>query len=73
MGEAQNQPFYSIVRPHTERPCGLPPRGEDQPALAARPPLKDYLSPGAARHLTTDREMRLERRSHRRLLASRAW
>ena len=51
----------------------MPSRGEDQSPLAARPPERDYLSPGAARHATTDRETRLERRFYRRLWRRRAW
>ena len=63
------KPSYAIVGPHTKRTfAGCHRRGEDQQTLAARPPLQDYLSPGMAQHLTTDRKMRLERRSHRRLL-----
>ncbi len=37
--------------------------GEDHTLLAVRPPSRDYLSPGAARPETTDRETRAERRS----------
>jgi len=67
-GGALRKASYVIVGPRTARPCGLPRRGEDQQSLAARPPNQDYLSLAMARHLTTDRKTRLERRSDRRLL-----
>ncbi len=52
--------WQSVCRMRQGKRCHS--RGEDHPSLAARPLAIDYLSPGAARPKTTDRETRPERR-----------